>query len=311
MHRLLIDTDPGEDDALAIMMAAAHSQANIEALMTVSGNVSLAHTTNNAAVVLDRIGLDRPIYPGCAQALVHVGIDASYAHGNDGLGNTGFTSDRSIETTHAAIELVKRVNAEPNELTLVTLGPMTNIATALKLDPKLPYKVKRMIAMAGAVTARGNVGVSAEFNIYADPEAAHVVFEAWGAADKLIDVADWELTMRNGISKSVRDQWASLDTQQSRFFTAISAHSNRFIEEVRKRTINYFADPVAMAIALEPNIITQSETHHLTVSLTGQFSRGQTIVDWQDTSDKPHNARIILNIDATRFHELALQALSA
>ena len=308
MHRLLIDTDPGEDDALAIMMAAAHPNANIEALMTVAGNVGLEYTTNNAAVILDHIGLDRPIHAGCNHPFVLSGINASYAHGNDGLGNTGFTSDRPIETTHAAIELVERVNHEPNELTLVILGPMTNIATALKLDPTLPHKIRRTVAMAGAVTGRGNVNVSAEFNIYADPEAAYVVFEAWGKVGEVIDVIDWEVCSRYGFSKKTRAEWEALDTAKSRFFAAISAHSNRFIEEVRGRTVNYFADPVAMAVALEPDIITKSAIHNLTIALGDQRARGQTIVDWDDGSNRPKNARIVLALNGERLRELTFLA---
>ncbi len=311
MQRLLIDTDPGEDDALAIMMAAAHPAATIEALFTVCGNVNLDYTTNNAAVLADLLNLDCPIYRGCDHAFVQTGVHATHAHGEDGLGNTGFTSDRSIETLPAAVELIVRANQALGELTLVILGPMTNIATALKLDPHLPHKFKRTVAMAGAVTGNGNVNVSAEFNIYADPEAAYVVFEAWGKADQIIDIADWELTMRYGFSPAVRDQWAALDTATSRFFAAISAHSNQFIEEERNRSDNYLADPVAMAIALEPAIITASETHNLTIALGDQQARGQTIVDWQDRSGKPKNARIITAIDGARLQQLVLDAQSS
>ena len=111
MHRLIIDTDPGEDDALAIMMAAAHPQAKIEAVTVAAGNVGLNHTTNNAGVILDRLGLDIPIYAGCEKALVQSSDDASHAHGIDGLGNTGLKSDRKLEAVHGSIEIVKLVNA--------------------------------------------------------------------------------------------------------------------------------------------------------------------------------------------------------
>ncbi|MFT5195424.1 MAG: purine nucleosidase [Cellvibrionaceae bacterium] len=308
MHRLIIDTDPGEDDALAIMMAAAHPNAIIEAITVAAGNVGLDYTANNAAVIVDILGLDIPIYPGCKHALVQSSHDASDAHGQDGLGDTGFRSDRPMQTTHGSIELVRRANAEPGELTLVTLGPLTNIAVALHLDPDLPHKIKRMVAMAGAVTARGNTNACTEFNVFADPEAAHFVFEAWAAAGKMIEVADWELTTRNGFTKEDRARWAALKSPKSDFYAAISAHSNRFIEEERGRTVNFFADPVAMAVALEPEIVTKCEQHHLGVEMTGGISRGQTIVDWLDATGRPCNADIVMEIDYKRLLELATMA---
>ncbi|MFK7803018.1 MAG: nucleoside hydrolase [Anaerolineae bacterium] len=310
MHRLIIDTDPGEDDALAIMMAAAHPQARIEAITVAAGNVGLDYTANNAAVILDLLELDIPIYRGCAQALVQSSHDASDAHGQDGLGDTGFKSDRPFEANHASLELVNRANAEPGELTLVTLGPLTNIALAVHLDPDLPHKFKRVVAMAGAVTGHGNTNVCTEFNVFADPEAAHVVFEAWGAAGKRIEVADWELTMRNGFTKEVRAEWAAINSKKSDFYTAISAHSNRFIEEVRGRTINFFADPVAMAVALEPELVTQWAQHHLGIEMTGGISRGLTVVDWLDANGRPKNSDIAMEIDHGRLLELVVMAQS-
>lgn len=309
MERLIIDTDPGEDDVLAMMMAFAHAETVVEAITVVAGNVGLHHTTNNVGVMLDVLGLQVPVYAGCERPFVLAGEDASYAHGLDGLGNTGFKSDYPIEPTHAAVELVNRVNAAPNELTLVTLGPLTNIATALKLDPLLPSKLKRTVAMAGAVTARGNTNFCTEFNVFADPEAAHVVFEAWGRNGRFIEVADWELTMRNGFTKGVRAEWEALDTPKSTFFAAISAHSNQFIEEVRHRTTQFFADPVAMAVALEPDIAIHSETHYLAIELTGGQTRGQTVVDWLDTSDKPKNAKVILQMNKERLLSLVVNGL--
>ena len=308
MQRLIIDTDPGEDDALAIMMAAVHPMTTIEALTVVGGNVGLDFTVNNACVVLDQLGLDVPVYAGCSEPLVRASQDASNAHGLDGLGNTGLRSERVVAVGHASAEIVRRANAEPNQLTLVTLGPLTNIATALRLDPTLPYKLKRVISMAGAVTARGNTNVCTEFNVFADADAAFAVFDAWGRAGKVIEVADWELTAIYGFSQAVRAEWEALDTSKSRFFAAISAHSNRFIEEVRGRTFQRFADPVAMAVALEPEIVTRYETHNLVVETQGMFTRGQTVVDWLDEGNRPKNAQIILGMDAQRLQELVAAA---
>ncbi len=309
MNRMIIDTDPGEDDVMAMMMAFEHPEWHIEAITVAAGNVGLDHTTNNVGVMLDLLQLDIPVYAGCHQALVKNSHDASYAHGLDGLGNTGYKSSRVLEQNHAALELIARATASPGELTLVALAPLTNIATALKIDPELPYKFKRVVAMAGAVTGQGNVNRCTEFNVFADPEAAHVVFEAWGEAGKSIEVVDWELTTRNGFSKETRAIWWALDTVKSNFFAAISEHSNRFIETVRGRTIQFFADPVAMAVALEPSIIREAEKHHLAIELNGGQTRGLTVVDWLDVEKRPSNANIILEIDNERMHQLVLNGL--
>ncbi len=310
MHRLIIDTDPGEDDILAMMMAYQHPNVQIEAITVTAGNVGLVNTTNNVGVMLDILQDDQiKVYAGCAGPFVHKPRDASNAHGKDGLGNTGYRSSRPIESTHAAMEMINRFTNEPDALTLVMLGPMTNLATALKLDPELPHKIKRVVVMGGAVTGHGNINRCSEFNIYADPEAAHVVFDAWGKAGKLIKVSDWELTSRNGFTKEVRAEWDALNTEKSRFYTAISAHSNRFIEEVRKRTVQFFADPVAMAVAIEPDIVLKSEQHHLAIEMQGEWTRGQTTVDWLDLYSDTKNADIVLEIDNGRLHELVFAAL--
>lgn len=310
MQRLLIDTDPGEDDALAILMAEAHPSARVEALTVVAGNVGLPHTTNGACVVVDQLERDIPVHPGCAAPLVLAGPDAAYAHGEDGLGNSGLRSSRAPATKHAANALVDLANAAPGELTLVMLAPMTNVAVALRLDPDLPKKFARTVAMAGAVSGHGNMDGCTEFNVRADPEAAHVVFAAWGAADAVIDLVDWEVTTRHGFSAAERSGWWALGTPKSTFFAAISAHSDRWIRASHGRDVQYYADPVAMAVALEPDIVTHTECHHVAVELRGMHTRGQTVVDWQDTSGAPPNARIAMALDQARLCDLVREALA-
>ena len=309
MEHLIIDTDPGVDDALAILAAAAHPNATIEALLVVAGNVGLHHTTTNAGVIVDLIQRDIPIYAGCGEPLVLAGESAAHAHGDDGLGGTGLTSTRRPEPLHASLALLDMVNREPGKYTLVALGPLTNIALTLKLDPALPHKLKRCVMMAGAVSAHGNMQLCTEFNVYADPEAAHVVFEAWGAAGRLIELIDWEVTMRYGFTEELVTRWAALGTPKADFFTAVSAHVNRFIREHRRRTTQYYADPVAMAVVLEPEIVTAAEEHYVAVELNGRYARGQTITDWQDLSGHPLNCRIIMTLNGERMWQLVENGL--
>lgn len=306
-RRLIIDTDPGIDDAQAIMLAAAHPDITIEALTVVAGNIGLEGTVANACTILDMLGLDVPVYPGCQSALVRPAAeDAAHVHGSDGLGDVGFPqSGRVKETTHAAVALVQLANASPRELTLVAIGPLTNLAVALKLDPQLPQKFKELIIMGGAIHGRGNASPAAEFNIYADPEAAHLVFETWPE----LTLFSWETTEAHAVAAAQLQEWLALDTPQARFFQQITAN---FIARVRreyKRETFIAADPLAMAVAVEPAIVTKMEKHYVAIELHGQHTRGQTVVDWRDRSGRRPQTNVVLEIDLGRYCELMSGAL--
>src|SRR5699024_8868760 len=173
--RLLIDTDPGVDDALAILMASAH--ADVEALTVVAGNVGLDHTVRNARKLVELADAQTPVFPGCALPLVLPPLDdAALVHGADGFGDVGFAEPApQAADEHAALALLRLTREHPGELTLVALGPLTNLALALRLDPSLPERVARLVVMGGAVNGHGNtLSVPAEFNIGCDPEAERV-----------------------------------------------------------------------------------------------------------------------------------------
>lgn len=309
MQRLIIDTDPGVDDAQALLMAAAHPHATIEAVTVVAGNVGLDRTLPNACTILDLLGSDAPVFAGCAHALVHGGQYATNIHGEDGLGNTHFPpSPRMVEAEHAAAALVRLATADPGAYTLVALGPLTNIALALKLDPQLPSKFARLVIMGGAVRSMGNAtNLSAEFNIFSDPEAAHIVFDEWPA----FELVDWEVTMDHGIPHDIVDHWLSLETERARFFRAITQQLLERVRATSGRAEMFAADPLAMAVVLEPEIVQHAEEHYATVELAGYHTRGQTTVDWRDRSDQRKNAKIVLRVDEERFYALMENALQA
>ena len=311
MERIIIDTDPGVDDAQAIMMAAAHPGAKIEAIMTVAGNVGWEHTLRNALTLTEIVGQDIPVYPGCNQPLLHFQEDAAFAHGNDGLGDAGYVpKSRKAESEHAVNALIRLVNQSPNQLTLAAIGPLTNVALALKIDPTLPQKIKRFVVMGGAVTARGNTSsVAAEFNIFYDPEAAHIVFSAWEKAGLIIDVVDWELTVRHCYREETLAGWLTMDTPKAEFFRKITENGRARTEKYMGRKTMFAADPLALAVLLEPSIVTEAEKHHLTIALNDAATRGQTVVDWRDRLGNPANANIVLAVDDDRFHALMEQGL--
>jgi len=308
MKRIIIDTDPGVDDAHALLMAFAHPGVKVEAVCVVAGNVGLERTVANTCTILDIVGTDVPVYRGCNTPLVLPRADAAeHVHGQDGLGDSNYPpSARTIAEEHASAALVRLANETPDELSLVAIGPLTNIAVALKLDPDLPRKIKRLVVMGGAIHSRGNTSnLSTEFNIYSDPEAAFVVFSNWPE----LTLVSWETTLGHPVSAEVIASWQSLPTASARFFNRISAGVRTFIKEVYNDDRMYAADGLAMAVALEPGIVTEAEIHPISVELNGRFTRGQTTVDWMNRGGQPSNANIVLSVDQLRLEALLTMAL--
>lgn len=303
--QLLIDTDPGVDDALAILMAHAH--ADIAGLSIAAGNVGLSHTVRNARTLVDLLGSDVPVFAGCATALVRAPEeDAAFVHGQDGFGDIGFPEPAApLSAEPAALALLRLTRERPGALTLVALGPLTNLALALRLDPTLPQRVARLVIMGGAVTGHGNTGkVPAEFNIGFDPEAAHVVFEAFPS----FDLVDWEATLRHAFEDAEFDGWLAAGDRRADFFGQIVGAARGYNAKHDRRGV-IAADALAMAVALDPDIVIRSETRAVAVELDGRLTRGATVVDWAARLGRPAQANIVLEVDQGRFAAMVRRAL--
>jgi len=306
MIRLVIDTDPGVDDAHAIMVAFAHPQVQVEALTTVAGNVSLAQTTANTCTILDVLGQDVPVYAGCSRPLVGPPPDASYFHGQDGLGDSNYPpSKRQVAGEHAVNALIRLADESPGELTLAAIGPLTNLALATRLDPTLPQKYKRLLVMGGAIRGMGNTTTAAEFNIHADPEAAAIVFDAWPG----LTLASWETTLDHPFTaEQITELWA-IDSPRAEFFRRITQRTVGVIEQILGHKTLLEPDLMAVAAALEPDIVLKAEAHHVQVELTGTHTRGCTTVDWLDRTGQEPNVNLILELDTGRLWELLRMAV--
>ena len=301
--KLLIDTDPGVDDALAILMA--HRHADVLGLSVAAGNVGLHHTVANALKLVDTIGAATPVFAGCATPLVRAAEDAAFVHGLDGFGDTAYVpSARRAEREHAAQAILRLSHEYAGQLIFVAMAPLTNLALALRLDPGLPQRVARLVIMGGAVTGRGNTSASAEFNVGFDPEAAHIVFSAWPR----IELIDWELVTRHGIAFDVVERWLAADNPRAQFFAAIS-RKTRAWTRTRGRPKLLVADALAIAVALQPDLVTRAEDHHIAIELDGRLTRGATVVDWENRSGHAANTRIVLAVDQARFEALVASAL--
>jgi purine nucleosidase len=297
--KLLIDTDPGVDDALAIMLA--HKHADVVGLTIAAGNVGLPHTVANALKLIEVIGASTPVFAGCSNPLVLPAADAAFVHGNDGFGDIGYApAARPVEREHAVDAILRLSHEHAGKLVIASIAPMTNIAMALRRDPTLPERIAQLVVMGGAVTHRGNTHiVGAEFNVGFDPEAAHVVFSSWPT----FTLVDWELTVRHGLEFDMLERWIGSGSATAHFYDTISAKTRAWTTQ-RGRPRLMVADALALAVLLEPDIVRQAADRHVAVELTGTLTRGATVVDWDQRLGGRVNARIIMDIDQSRFESL-------
>ena len=302
MKRLIIDTDPGVDDAHAILLALAHPDVKVEAITTVNGNVGLDLTTANALKILDAAGKDIPVYRGCDRPLINRALSAAHVHGEDGLGDCGIpASKKTVQSEHAVHALIRLANENPGEFTLAAIGPLTNLAAALTIDPDLPSKFKQLVVMGGAIYSKGNTStVTAEFNIHTDPEAASMVFSSW----PMLTLLSWETTLEHVFNRAALDRFFNLGTPRAKFFHDTNQKILTFIRERLGQDMLFAPDGLALAAAVEPGIVTKSEKRYVSVELHGSQTRGQTVVDWYGSTQKAPNTEIILEVDQNRFIQL-------
>ncbi len=309
---LLIDTDPGVDDALALLMAFADMQSEggrheVVGLTIAAGNVGLAHTVANALKLCEVCGVDVPVFPGAADPLVHPARDAAYVHGRDGFGDTGYApAAGAAQAEHAALAILRLSHAHAGRLLLVALGPLTNLALALKLDPTLPTRVARCVVMGGAVSAHGNITPAAEFNIAFDPEAARIVFSSFPR----VELVDWEAVIAHGVPHAATDAWLAVDSPRARFYAGISAHTRSWARAGRGERW-HVADALAMAQALQPDGALELLERPLAVELDGRHTRGATVVDWNRQDGAADNAALLMRYDQARFEAMLAAALGA
>jgi purine nucleosidase len=302
---LLIDTDPGVDAALALLMAFDDPRHRVVALTIAAGNVGLVHTVANALKLCEVAGVDIPVHAGCPTPLVHPERDAAFVHGQDGFGDIGYApASRAAEAEHAALALIRHAREQEGRLVVVALGPLTNLALAVRLDPALPSRIARLVVMGGAVTGQGNTTVPAEFNIGFDPEAAHVVFEAF----PFFELVDWEAVLRHGFSHVQFEGWLAAGDARGAFYDAISRKTRAWAGD-RRGDLWHSADALAMAVALAPEGSLRAEERHVGVETEGRLSRGATIVDWGRRNGCAPNARIHLDVDQVAFEGRIRRAL--
>jgi purine nucleosidase len=302
----IIDTDMGIDDAVALLMVLAHPKAKIKAITSILGNVPLAQATHNVGVVLDVADAPPiPIYQGCARPLLqYEPEDAVSVHGEDGLGGAGKAdTSRTVAAEHASLALIRLARQNPGELTLLTLGPLTNIALAIRLDPNFPKNLKNLVIMGGAVDGRGNTTAPTEFNIGVDPEAAKIVFNVCHEVPGGTWLVPWETSLTEAISFADWDGNIEGNCPVAQFLQQMTVHIKQVMAAV-EFPVSIWPDPLAAAVALSPEIVSDEELRFVDVEIGSGLARGQTIVDYRSGNDTSPNARIVRGVDRRKFKEL-------
>jgi purine nucleosidase len=299
VRHFLIDTDTASDDAVALAMALRYPDVRVEAITVVAGNVPVDQGVQNALYTVALCERQVPVYRGMAKPLLRRLETALDVHGVDGMGDIGLPlAGRTPANGHAVDALIETVDRFAGQITLVTLGPLTNVAMALVQDPAIAAKVDACVMMGGIGQGYGNVTPLAEYNVWADPEAARIVFES----GLPLTMVGWDISR----------VYAVFDPQEAARLRAVGTPLARFCVDVQK-VVNQFArrvthlagfdlpDAIAMAIALDPMVAVRTKHAFVTVETGGTWGRGQTVVDHLGITEREPNANVVLEASRERF----------
>ncbi|MCY4464726.1 MAG: nucleoside hydrolase [Chloroflexi bacterium] len=321
MRPFLIDTDAGSDDAVAIVMALRQPDVDVRAITTVAGNVPLGQALQNALYFVEFCAADVPVYAGADRPLLREFVSADWFHGADGLGDWGdrYVPRRTKAAPGHAVDAIIDLARATSDLTIVTLGPLTNLALALRKAPDIVERVDRCVIMGGAACTNGNVTPAAEYNIWCDPEAAQIVFRS----GLPIEMVGWEFSQGPFVlSLADIEALRGLGSPFADFAIDSNIKGMRGYEVQTGEIGISLPDGVAMAVAINPSICGRSSQHALDVECDSELTRGMTVVDKLDVAADERNqsvwraalgARrkpsICWNLDAARWKAMLFRLL--
>ena len=302
-RKIIIDTDPGQDDAAAIMLAfASPEEIDILGLCAVAGNVPLKLTSRNIRIISELCGrTDIPVYEGAEKPLVRKPITAEHVHGSTGLdGPVLDEPTMEAQKQHAVDFIIETLMREPaGTVTLCTLGALTNVALALLKAPEIADRVKELVMMGGGFFEGGNITPAAEFNIYVDPQAADIVFRSGMPVVMMpLDVTHKLLTTKARVSR-IRD----IGTRPAIAMAEMLEFFERFDIEKYGSDGGPLHDPTVIAYLVKPELF-QGRECNVEIEVHSELTMGMTVVDWWNVTERPANARVMRNVDADGFFEL-------
>ena len=327
MEKFIIDADTGSDDAVAILLALRDPSIEILGISIVSGNVPLELGILNTKSTMELCEQDIKVYAGSNKPLLReykeihnlddfmdhvksespISASGQCVHGIDGMGDIGiYPKNKTYEKESGVDFLIKSINEQPNEITVVTLGPLTNIAKAIEKDPSITEKVKHCYVMGGTSDGSGNVSAAAEYNIWVDPEAAKIVFDS----GMKITMVGWDNSYKYAMLKE--DEMSLLKSLKTKY-ADFSVDIQKTLIDLTFRTYGFYGfdlpDPITMAIALDNKIIEESQQLDVIVDTRDGLTRGQTIVDYFGVENKHKNIRVVTKANKKRFMDLLIKSL--
>lgn len=306
-HQIILDCDPGQDDALAILLALASPEdIDLLAIGAVAGNVPLALTERNARQIVELAGATVPVHAGCARPILLPLETAEYVHGSTGLNGAVLPEPKApLAPGHAVDMIVETVMTRPaGTVTLCATGPLTNVALAIVKERAIVSRLRQIVLMGGAIEL-GNVTAAAEFNIYVDPHAARVVFEA-GVPLTMLGL---DVTHKALVTEERLRQIAAIGTPVARTCVGLLDFFNRYDRERYQSPGAPLHDPCVIAWLIRPELF-QGQQRRVEIETDGRHTMGRTVVDWWQRSPLPANALVINDVDADGFFALLNERLA-
>jgi len=306
--KIIIDTDPGQDDAVAILLALASPEIEVLGITAVAGNVPLDLTTKNARIICELARrTDIPVFAGARQPLKRPLVTAEHVHGRTGLDGPTLPDPTMPLQDQDAVEFIIETlrREEAGTVTLVPIGPLTNIALALLKAPDIAERIERIVLMGGAYFEVGNITPAAEFNIYVDPEAAETVFRS-GVP---LVVMPLDVTHKALVTKARNDAFRQMDTPVGTAVAQMTDFFERFDKQKYGSDGAPLHDPCTVAWLLKPDLFTGREIN-VEIECLSDLTRGMTVADWWGITDRPKNSLFIGDLDADGFFDLLTDRLA-
>ena len=303
-EKIILDCDPGHDDAVAIMLAAINPKIELLGITVVAGNQKLEKTVNNALKVCNHLNLDVPVYSGMSRPMIREQLIADDIHGETGLDGPKFEELKiKAEDKHAVNFIIDTLMNSDEKVTLVPTGPLTNIGMAIRFEPRIIEKINRIVLMGGSYQL-GNMTPAAEFNIFADPDAAHIVF----SSGVKIVMMGLDLTRQASATKEVVEKIKSLNNKASKLFVDLM----EFFAASQKNVFGWSAppvhDPTTIAYIIDPECI-EVKPMFCEIELWSERSYGRTLCDYFGILKKEPNVDVAVKLDFDRFWNLIYENL--